>query len=47
MEIAELPKKQHPFFVAAQFHPEFQSSLMRPHPLFVAFLKAATKQTKH
>ena len=46
MEIAELPKKQHPFFVAAQFHPEFQSSLMRPHPLFVAFLKAATKQTK-
>ncbi len=46
MEIAELPKKQHPFFVAVQFHPEFQSSLMRPHPLFVAFLKSATKQTK-
>lgn len=46
MEIAELPKKQHPFFLAAQFHPEFQSSLMRPHPLFVAFLKAATKQAK-
>lgn len=46
MEIAELPKKQHPFFLAAQFHPEFQSSLMRPHSLFVAFLKAATKQAK-
>ncbi len=46
MEIAELPKKQHPFFLATQFHPEFQSSLMHPHPLFVAFLKAATKQAK-
>jgi CTP synthase len=40
MEIAELPKKKHPFFLATQFHPEFQSSLLRPHPLFAAFLKA-------
>lgn len=43
MEIAELPKKQHPFFLGTQFHPEFQSSLVAPHPLFVAFLKAAVR----
>ena len=41
MEIAELPQSQHPFFLATQFHPEFQSSLIAPHPLFVAFLKAS------
>ncbi len=46
MEIAELPKKQHPFFLGTQFHPEFQSSLMKPHPLFVAFLRAAIRQTE-
>ena len=40
MEIAELPKEKHPFFLATQFHPEFQSSLIAPHPLFVAFLEA-------
>ncbi len=42
-EIIELPKKEHPFFLATQFHPEFQSSLLKPHPLFVAFVKAAKK----
>jgi len=41
MEIAELPKKSHPFFLGTQFHPELQSSLLHPHPLFVAFIKAA------
>ncbi len=44
MEIAELPKEQHPFFLATQFHPEFQSSLLHPHPLFVAFLEACKKK---
>lgn len=38
-EIVELTK--HPFFVGVQFHPEFQSSLLDPHPLFRAFLRAA------
>jgi CTP synthase len=33
--------KNHPFFVGVQFHPEFQSSPLKPHPLFKAFLKAA------
>jgi len=44
MEIAELPKKVHPFFLSTQFHPEFQSSLLHPHPLFVAFLEACKKK---
>lgn len=43
MEIAELPKEVHPFFLATQFHPEFQSSLLKPHPLFVAFLRVASQ----
>lgn len=38
-EIIELPG--HPFFVGTQFHPEFQSRPLRPHPLFLAFIKAA------
>jgi CTP synthase len=46
MEIAELPKKMHPFFLATQFHPEFQSSILRPHPLFVAFLKDDSQRKK-
>jgi len=39
VEIIELP--EHPFYVAAQFHPEFQSKPNRPHPLFSGFVKAA------
>lgn len=38
-EIIEL--KNHPFFVACQFHPEFKSRPLRPHPLFREFMKAA------
>lgn len=44
MEIVELPKSRHPFFLATQFHPEFKSSPLRPHPLFLAFIKAAGKK---
>jgi len=39
IEIIEL--KNHPFFVATQFHPEFKSRPLRPHPLFREFIKAA------
>ncbi len=39
VEIIELPK--HKFFVATQFHPEFKSRPLTPHPLFVGLLKAA------
>lgn len=43
VEIIELPK--HPFFLACQFHPEFQSSPSKPHPLFKGFLEAAIKRS--
>ena len=38
-EIIEL--KNHPFFIATQAHPEFKSTLLNPHPLFVGFVKAS------
>ena len=44
MEIMELPKKVHPFFLATQFHPEFTSGPLVSHPLFQAFVKAATER---
>lgn len=42
-EIIELP--DHPWFLAVQFHPEFRSKPMRPHPLFTGFIEAAL--TRH
>ena len=39
VEVVEV--ENHPWFVAAQFHPEYQSTVLRPAPLFVAFVKAA------
>jgi len=44
MEIMELPKNKHPFFVATQFHPEFKSRPLKPHPLFREFIKIAIKK---
>lgn len=44
MEIAELPKVVHPFFLGAQFHPEFLAHPLAPHPLFTAFVKACIKK---
>ena len=41
VEIIEL--KNHPFFIATQFHPEFKSRPLRPHPLFREFVKAGLK----
>ena len=43
VEIVEL--KDHPFFVGVQFHPEFKSRPMEPHPLFREFVKAAIRHT--
>ncbi|MFO0500272.1 MAG: CTP synthase [Pseudomonadota bacterium] len=40
-EIVELPREAHPFFIAVQYHPEFQSTPLVPSPLFAAFVKAA------
>lgn len=41
IEIIELSKKEHPFFVGVQFHPEFKSRPLKPHPLFREFIKNA------
>jgi len=46
MEIAELPKNKHPFFVGSQFHPEFLARPLSPHPLFSAFIKACIVKKK-
>jgi CTP synthase len=42
VEIIELPR--HPFFLGVQFHPEFQSRVEVPHPLFMAFVEAARRK---
>ncbi|MBD3299779.1 MAG: CTP synthase [Candidatus Moranbacteria bacterium] len=44
MEIMELPKAYHPFFVGTQFHPEFKSRPLSPHPIFNEFIKVAKEQ---
>lgn len=41
VEMVELPESQHPWFVAAQFHPEFKSRPTHPQPLFREFVRAA------
>jgi CTP synthase len=41
VEMIELPKENHPYFVACQFHPEYKSKPLDAHPLFVSFVKAA------
>jgi len=46
MEIAELPKDKHPFFLGTQFHPEFLARPLQPHPLFTAFVKAVKDKRK-
>jgi CTP synthase len=44
VEIVEIPT--HPWFVGVQYHPEYKSTVLKPHPLFVDFIKAALKQSK-
>ncbi len=46
MEIAELPRTAHPFMLGTQFHPEFKSRPLAPHPLFNRFIAAALKHQK-
>jgi len=40
VEIVELPKSVHPFFVGTQFHPEYKSRPLEPHPLFLSYIAA-------
>ena len=45
VEIIEIP--DHPWFVGVQYHPEYKSTVANPHPLFVAFVKAALNFKKN
>ena len=42
-EIIELPKKDHPFYMGTQGHPEYKSRPLSPHPIFLAFIEACKK----
>jgi CTP synthase len=44
VEIVELV--DHPWFVGVQFHPEYKSTVINPHPLFESFVKAAVKESE-
>ena len=46
VEVIELPRDMHPFFVASQYHPEFKSRPERPAPLFREFVGAALAHTE-
>ncbi len=46
VEMIELPQSVHPYYVATQAHPEYQSRINSPHPLFLGLLKAASKAKK-
>jgi len=46
VEMVELPRSVHPFFIATQAHPEYKSRPLDPHPMFVEFLKASEKEKK-
>jgi CTP synthase len=46
VEVVELDKKKHPWFLGCQFHPEFKSRPWDPHPLFREFIKAAKTYKK-
>jgi CTP synthase len=44
VEIVEIPS--HPWFVGVQYHPEYKSTVLNPHPLFVSFIKASLEFKK-
>jgi len=47
IEIVELSRNDHPWFLACQFHPEFKSKPLSPHPLFSSFVQAAFQNRLH
>ncbi len=47
VEMIELSRESHPFFVACQFHPEYKSKPLAAHPLFVSFVEAAWNNRLH
>jgi CTP synthase len=47
IEMIELPREIHPWFVACQFHPEYKSKPLSAHPLFTSFVRAAYENRLH
>jgi len=47
VEMIELPREKHPYFIACQFHPEYKSKPLNAHPLFTSFVKAAWENRLH
>ena len=47
VEMIELPRDKHPYFIACQFHPEYKSKPLDAHPLFTSFVKAAWENRLH
>lgn len=43
VEIIELPKDTHPFYLGTQGHPEYKSRPLKPHPIFLGFIEACSK----
>jgi CTP synthase len=43
VEVIEIP--DHPWFIGVQYHPEYKSTVLKPHPLFVDFVKAALEHS--
>ena len=44
VEVVEIPS--HPWFVGVQYHPEYKSTVLNPHPLFLSFIEASIKYSK-
>ncbi len=44
VEIVEIP--EHPWFIGVQFHPEYKSTVLNPHPIFMTFIKYISTKTK-
>jgi CTP synthase len=47
VEMVELPRSVHPYFVGCQFHPEYKSKPLSVHPLFYSFVKASMANRLH
>jgi CTP synthase len=47
MQILELPRHVHPYFVGTQAHPEFQSRPLRPQPMFRGLVKAGLEHARN
>jgi CTP synthase len=46
VEVLELPKKTHPFFIGTQGHPEYKSRPLSPHPIFMKFISACSQPSQ-